>query len=95
MFLLVPKRKRCGVCEGCIAKDCAKCRFCLDMKKFGGRGTMKQCCSQRKCRKLDNAKIHDEHVTKVQPQHYAISDDSDDCEIEEQQPLGELQANTY
>lgn len=52
MFQLALKRKRCGTCEGCTAKDCGKCRFCLDKPRFGGRGVLKQCCVQRKCKRM-------------------------------------------
>ncbi|OQR99517.1 hypothetical protein THRCLA_06482 [Thraustotheca clavata] len=40
---------RCGVCVGCLAPDCMKCRHCLDMKKYGGPGLRKQSCKSRKC----------------------------------------------
>ena len=46
------RRNRCGLCEGCTAGDCGECRFCLDKPKFGGNGVMKQCCLQRKCKRL-------------------------------------------
>ena len=51
-FLIGKKRKRCGVCEHCTAYDCGKCRFCQDKPNFGGRNILKQCCQQRKCKKL-------------------------------------------
>ncbi|KAF0715800.1 Aste57867_3169 [Aphanomyces stellatus] len=40
---------RCGVCVGCLAPDCMKCRHCQDMKKYGGPGLRKQSCKSRKC----------------------------------------------
>ncbi|RHY64540.1 hypothetical protein DYB30_001487 [Aphanomyces astaci] len=40
---------RCGVCVGCVAGDCLKCRHCQDMKKYGGPGLRKQSCKSRKC----------------------------------------------
>ncbi|RHY30852.1 hypothetical protein DYB32_003972 [Aphanomyces invadans] len=40
---------RCGVCVGCLAGDCLKCRHCQDMKKYGGPGLRKQSCKSRKC----------------------------------------------
>ncbi|CAK4670494.1 unnamed protein product [Aphanomyces euteiches] len=40
---------RCGVCVGCLAPDCLKCRHCMDMKKYGGPGLRKQSCKSRKC----------------------------------------------
>ncbi|XP_037272953.2 DNA (cytosine-5)-methyltransferase PliMCI-like [Rhipicephalus microplus] len=47
---LVPARKnRCGLCEACLASECKVCVFCLNMKKYGGPGTFKQCCVRRRC----------------------------------------------
>ena len=44
------KRKhRCGECVGCLANECRKCRFCLDMPKYGGSGRLRQACIKRKC----------------------------------------------
>ena len=43
------KRKRCGLCKGCLAKDCMICKFCRDKKKYGGPGKLKQCCEKKKC----------------------------------------------
>ncbi len=28
------------------------CRFCQDMVKFGGKGTLKQSCVERKCKQF-------------------------------------------
>ncbi len=35
-----------------IIEDCGWCRYCLDMPKFGGKYTLKQCCVQRDCKRL-------------------------------------------
>lgn len=44
-----PKRiNRCFKCENCKMTDCRKCSHCKDMKKYGGRGTKKQSCMERK-----------------------------------------------
>jgi len=43
------KRKRCGVCPGCLAPECGNCRYCLDMKKRGGSGTLRRPCEMRGC----------------------------------------------
>lgn len=43
------RKQRCGECPGCTATECGLCKFCLNMKKFGGAGTLKQPCVQRKC----------------------------------------------
>jgi hypothetical protein len=59
MLGIVKRRTRCGICTACKAKDCGTCRFCLDKPKFGGRGTLKQSCTVRKCLRLevDNGKL--------------------------------------
>ncbi len=36
------RKRRCGKCDGCLVADCKKCSHCLDMKKYGGKGTGKQ-----------------------------------------------------
>ena len=46
------KRKRCGVCDGCVSDECEKCRFCLDKPKYGGSGKMKKCCTKWQYLKL-------------------------------------------
>ena len=40
---------RCGKCEGCRKSNCGKCKNCKDMKRFGGKGTGRQACEERKC----------------------------------------------
>lgn len=44
------KRKRCGECESCSRDDCGQCKYCLDMKKFGGPAKMKKSCMLKKCK---------------------------------------------
>ena len=46
------KRVRCRQCAGCFAPDCGECSHCKDMPKFGGPGTQRQACVQRKCKWL-------------------------------------------
>ena len=49
---LISKNARistCGKCESCTRSDCGLCRPCLNMKKFGGRGTQKQKCFLKIC----------------------------------------------
>ncbi|KAF7490053.1 hypothetical protein SSS_07335 [Sarcoptes scabiei] len=43
------KKSRCKVCQGCKAKDCGQCSYCLDKKKFGGSNVIKQACKYRVC----------------------------------------------
>merc|ERR1719418_388200 len=44
------KRKtRCDACEGCLRSSCGKCRFCLDMIRFGGPNKLRQACQDRIC----------------------------------------------
>ena len=33
----------------CLCTDCGKYKYCLDKPKFGGHGTLKQCCAKRRC----------------------------------------------
>ena len=51
------KKMRCGECEACVAPNCGECRFCLDMPKFGGVGTLRQPCLQRRCTKAHPASV--------------------------------------
>ena len=46
------RRKRCRKCPGCVAQDCGKCVFCLDMVQFGGHGKRKQSCMIHDCHEL-------------------------------------------
>uniref|UniRef100_G3WBV1 Lysine demethylase 2A n=1 Tax=Sarcophilus harrisii TaxID=9305 RepID=G3WBV1_SARHA len=43
------RRVRCRKCEACVQGECGVCRYCRDMKKFGGPGRMKQSCVLRQC----------------------------------------------
>ena len=45
----VKKRGRCGNCEKCKMPNCGVCKFCKDMKLFGGKNKLKQSCIHRKC----------------------------------------------
>jgi len=55
--LLVPniskprrRKNRCLKCSACMEKNCRKCFHCKDMKKYGGKGKLKQACLERsKC----------------------------------------------
>jgi len=42
------KRRRCGVCSVCLAKDCQKCSFCRDKPKYGGEGKKEEKLNQTK-----------------------------------------------
>lgn len=44
-----PKRIRCGECLGCLAIECGTCIECKRKTKFGGDGSSKQCCINRRC----------------------------------------------
>ena len=44
------RKGRCMSCSSCLKPDCRKCKYCLDMKKYGGPGVKKQSCEFRpKC----------------------------------------------
>ena len=46
-------KRRCSECAACLNEvDCGKCRFCKDMRKFGGPGRLRQKCIKRQCLKL-------------------------------------------
>ena len=48
--LEMKRTPKCGQCNGCLTKmNCRKCNFCKDMKIYGGKGVLKQCCVERKC----------------------------------------------
>ena len=40
---------QCGRCVFCRLGDCGECSNCLDKRKFGGPGTRKQACKERRC----------------------------------------------
>ena len=50
--LLREKAEKVWVCDGCTSDDCKKCRFCLNMPSYGGKGTIKKCYSRLLCSKL-------------------------------------------
>ena len=43
------KRQRKCECVGCGSIDCKICKYCLDLKKYGGQGKLKQKCIERRC----------------------------------------------
>lgn len=45
-------RVRCGQCEACSRQDCRVCDECVRKKKYGGDGSSKRACLQRKCQNL-------------------------------------------
>ena len=66
----VARRKRCGVCEICLAPDCGKCKHCKNMIKFGGNGKLKQACVDRRCpnmavKEADEEDGLDEEITPI------------------------------
>ena len=50
----VIRRVRCNQCHGCSRDNCNECRFCLDMKKNGGEGKLRQSCAMRFCKDVSN-----------------------------------------
>ena len=44
-----PVRVPCKICQACIALNCTKCDFCLDMIRYGGPGRLRKPCQLRKC----------------------------------------------
>ena len=48
--VLSGRKGRCMSCSSCLKPDCRTCKYCLDMKKYGGPGVKKQSCEFRpKC----------------------------------------------
>ena len=43
------RRIRCHQCANCLRDNCRACLHCIDMKKYGGPGTLKQTCIRRNC----------------------------------------------
>ena len=44
------RKARCMSCPACLQADCRTCKYCIDMKKYGGPGVKKQSCEHRpKC----------------------------------------------
>ena len=44
------RKARCMSCPACVQADCRVCKYCVDMKKYGGPGVKKQSCELRpKC----------------------------------------------
>ena len=41
--------RACRKCESCRRENCGACKYCKDMRKFGGRGVLKQKCTLRAC----------------------------------------------
>ena len=41
--------RACRNCESCRRENCGACKYCQDMRKFGGRGVLKQKCALRAC----------------------------------------------
>lgn len=61
-------RRRCEECEACLNEvDCRKCRFCLDMKKYGGLGRLRQKCIKRQCLRLSRI-INVQNLSHIQDQ---------------------------
>jgi len=60
---------RCGECAGCSRDNCGECKFCLDMKKFGGPNKLRQACLMRKCNpdiELDDGDQDDDDIVSIE-----------------------------
>ena len=51
----------CGKCDGCTRPNCRKCSHCLDMKKYGGSGRLKQRCARKECLLKSSATSYPKH----------------------------------
>jgi len=55
-----PTHGRCGRCTGCRRPHCGQCRFCVDMRRFGGEGKLRKSCTLRVCeqkKKMQKKKV--------------------------------------
>jgi len=68
------RRWRCGKCDGCKKENCTKCDNCLDMVKYGGFGTKRQACIERKCIEKENEVPSPENTPKKKYQKSNLSD---------------------
>ena len=51
------RKARCMSCPACLQPDCRACKYCIDMKKYGGPGVKKQSCEHRpKCHAKEKGK---------------------------------------
>ena len=46
------RRKRCGKCYACVRELCGQCNPCRNMPRFGGPGTLRQGCHEKRCIQL-------------------------------------------
>lgn len=80
-----PKRiNRCFKCKNCMAPDCRKCLFCKDMKKYGGKGTKKQSCVERKkCMKYSEYEFKNKNIKAQYKKEYKSDSEEDISEDED------------
>ncbi|XP_072043951.1 uncharacterized protein [Amphiura filiformis] len=53
------RRSKCGICDNCLRDNCKECKFCKDMKRYGGPGTWKQKCEMKRCSNEENMSRRD------------------------------------
>lgn len=62
--------RRCGECVACLTvTDCTKCRFCKDMRKYGGPGRMRQKCIKRQCLRFSRILYAEDPLNKKKGTH--------------------------
>lgn len=62
--------RRCGECVACLTvTDCTKCRFCKDMRKYGGPGRMRQKCIKRQCLRFSRILYAEDPLNKKKGSH--------------------------
>lgn len=54
------RTQRCGNCDGCLAKACRQCTYCLDNPQNGGPGVKKQSCIARRCIRVMEGRLQRE-----------------------------------
>ena len=66
------RSRRCEACANCLKPNCQDCTYCKDMPKYGGQGSMKQVCIQRRCLAITCKRLEPE-VTEAPVEKRAVA----------------------
>lgn len=80
------RRHRCGKCKGCRARECERCRWCLDKKRYGGEDKLRKSCVQRRCHRLqpeggEGEETEDEDSSSSESSESSGGGDSDGSDV--------------
>ena len=85
------RKGRCMNCSSCLTPDCRKCKYCTDMKKYGGPGVKKQSCELRpKC--VANDSEAGKKKKKVRKDEARSSTDLDEVESIDVEAVDEIRS---